>query len=74
MSDRQLIEAAYADASLINDARQAVERTIALLDRGEIRVAEKTDGSWIVNDWIKEAILVYFRMTELHEMQLANHN
>jgi 2,3,4,5-tetrahydropyridine-2-carboxylate N-succinyltransferase len=69
MSDRQLIEAAYADASLINDARQAVERTIALLDRGEIRVAEKTDGSWIVNDWIKEAILVYFRMTELHEMQ-----
>lgn len=69
MSDRQLIEAAYADGSLIGDARPAVERTIALLDKGEIRVAEKIDGTWVVNDWIKQAILVYFRMTELQEMQ-----
>ena len=69
MSDRQLIEAAYADNDLLSESRPAVERTIALLDRGEIRVAEKVDGTWVVNDWIKEAILLYFRMTELQSMQ-----
>ncbi len=69
MSDRQLIETAYADNDLTAEVRQAVERTIALLDTGEVRVAEKTDGVWVVNDWIKEAILLYFRMTELQPMQ-----
>lgn len=69
MSDRELIEAAYADLDLLADARHAVERTIDMLDKGELRVAEPTDEGWIVNDWVKEAILLYFRMTELVPMQ-----
>ncbi len=68
MSDRDLIEAAYSDHDLLGEAIDAVERTIALLDQGRLRVAEKRDGSWEVNEWIKEAILLYFRMTELHTM------
>ena len=36
----------------------AVEETIARLDRGELRVAEKQDGEWIVNEWVKKAILL----------------
>lgn len=49
---------------------EAVEATIAALDRGEIRVAEKVDGEWIVHDWIKKAILMYFRVAgmETHRM------
>ena len=39
----------------------AVEETIEKLDRGELRVAEKVDGTWIVHAWIKQAILQYFR-------------
>ncbi len=69
MSDESLIQAAYADHDLIGDARQAVERTIAMLDRGELRVAEKIGGEWIVNEWVKQAILLYFRMTTLVTMQ-----
>ena len=69
MSDRELIEAAYADLDQIGAAREAVERTIAGLDAGELRVAEKRDGEWVVNAWIKEAILLYFRLSELHPMQ-----
>ena len=38
-----------------------VEETIAALDRGEIRVAEKRDGEWVVNEEAKAAILEYFR-------------
>jgi 2,3,4,5-tetrahydropyridine-2,6-dicarboxylate N-succinyltransferase len=49
--------------------REAVERTIELLDRGAIRVAEKVDGSWRVNSWVKEAILLYFGMRPLEPME-----
>jgi len=65
MSDRELIEAAYGDLSLLEGAREAVQRTIASLDRGEVRVAEKNGGEWIVNQWVKEAIMLYFRLQPL---------
>ena len=59
-ADREVIEAAYADLSLLEDASHAVGRTIAALDAGAIRVAEKRGGEWVVNAWIKEAISLYF--------------
>lgn len=48
----------------------AVHETLALLDSGQIRVAEQKDGEWVVNDWIKKAILLYFRVAgmETHQM------
>ncbi len=69
MSDESLIRAAYADHGLLEEARDPIERTIALLDRGEVRVAEKVGGEWIVNEWVKQAILLYFRMKALVTMQ-----
>jgi 2,3,4,5-tetrahydropyridine-2-carboxylate N-succinyltransferase len=62
---RDLIEAASADLDRIEEARDAVEETIAALDRGEVRVAEKVDGEWIVHEWVKRAILLYFRLARL---------
>jgi 2,3,4,5-tetrahydropyridine-2-carboxylate N-succinyltransferase len=44
--------------------RDAVQDTIERLDRGEIRVAEKRDGDWVVNDWIKKAVLLSFRIED----------
>jgi 2,3,4,5-tetrahydropyridine-2-carboxylate N-succinyltransferase len=44
-----------------DDHRTAVEETIARLDRGELRTAEKVDGEWKVNAWVQKAILLYFR-------------
>src|SRR3984885_14026879 len=38
------------------------------LTRGEIRAAQKTDGKWIVNAWVKQGILLGFRLGELQEM------
>src|SRR5581483_1047930 len=43
------------------DVNRAVEESIALLDSGEARVAEKVDGKWVVNEWLKKAVLLYFR-------------
>ena len=39
--------------------------TIAALDRGEVRVAEKVGGEWIVHEWVKRAIMLYFRIAGL---------
>jgi 2,3,4,5-tetrahydropyridine-2,6-dicarboxylate N-succinyltransferase len=64
-SDRDTVEAAYADLALLGDAAAAVERTIALLDSGELRVAEKVGGEWVVHEWVKQAILLYFRLAKL---------
>jgi 2,3,4,5-tetrahydropyridine-2-carboxylate N-succinyltransferase len=43
---------------------QAVEGVLAALDAGELRVAEKSGGDWIVHDWIKKAILISFKLTD----------
>ncbi len=48
MNDRDLIEAAYADLEILDSAVGAVERTIAALDQGRVRVAEKVAGEWQV--------------------------
>ena len=44
--------------------RDAVLEVIERLDRGELRVAEKRDGDWVVNDWIKKAVLLSFRIED----------
>jgi 2,3,4,5-tetrahydropyridine-2-carboxylate N-succinyltransferase len=42
--------------------RNAVEECIDLLDRGEVRIAEPREGAWVVNDWLKKAVLLHFRV------------
>ena len=64
-NDRKMIEAAYEDLNRLDEAVPAVERTIAALDKGEVRVAEKVGGDWVVNVWVKEAIMLYFRIASL---------
>ncbi|MDH3606031.1 MAG: 2,3,4,5-tetrahydropyridine-2,6-dicarboxylate N-succinyltransferase [Acidimicrobiia bacterium] len=71
MSNRDLIEAAYADLDLLSGARDAVMETIARLDAGTVRVAEKIDGDWVVNAWVKEAILLYFRLSEVKPIEVG---
>ena len=50
---------------------EPIEEAIALLDRGEARVAEKRDGAWVVNEWAKKAILLYFRLRKVEPMDVA---
>ncbi len=46
--------------------REAVEETLDLLDRGAVRVAQKeADGSWRVNQWLKKAVLLSFRLNDM---------
>jgi 2,3,4,5-tetrahydropyridine-2,6-dicarboxylate N-succinyltransferase len=46
------------------DVRDAVNAALAMLDSGERRVAEKVDGQWTVNQWLKKAVLLSFRLND----------
>ena len=68
-----LIEAAFADPGQLERAETqlGVEEVIERLDKGELRLAEKVDGEWVVHAWMQQAILLYFRMRELETMQVG---
>ncbi len=64
------IESAWEDrdslgAETKGAVRTAVDRAIALLDSGEARVAEKSGDGWTVNQWLKKAVLLSFRLNPM---------
>jgi 2,3,4,5-tetrahydropyridine-2-carboxylate N-succinyltransferase len=54
--------------------RDAVEATIGLLDSGQARVAEPTANGWVVNEWLKKAVLLYFRLNDNQPLQAGRLN
>lgn len=50
---------------------EAIVTAVGLLDRGELRVAEKIDGVWQVNAWVKQAILGYFRVRKMETFEVG---
>ncbi|MTI17159.1 2,3,4,5-tetrahydropyridine-2,6-dicarboxylate N-succinyltransferase [Rhodobacteraceae bacterium RKSG542] len=65
-----VINAAFDDRDNINtettgDVRDAVEKTLDLLDKGILRVADKSSGDWVVNQWAKKAVLLSFRLNPM---------
>jgi 2,3,4,5-tetrahydropyridine-2-carboxylate N-succinyltransferase len=52
-------------ASTQGAIRQAVDEALDKLDRGDMRVAEKKDGAWHVNQWLKKAVLLSFRLNDM---------
>jgi 2,3,4,5-tetrahydropyridine-2,6-dicarboxylate N-succinyltransferase len=63
-----LIGAAFEERATLTPQRHSRELALALdaclglLDSGRVRIAEKKDGQWIVNEWLKKAVLLYFRI------------
>lgn len=47
-----------------DDVRRAVNEVLAKLDGGELRVAQKVDGDWVVNEWVKKAVLLSFKIND----------
>ncbi len=69
MSDlSKIIEGAFEERASISptnssqEIRDAVNTTISQLNSGQLRVAEKIDGDWVVNQWAKKAVLLNFRL------------
>ena len=66
--------ASLSPASAPAEIRNAVEEVIAGLDAGTLRVAEKKDGQWVVNQWIKKAVLISFRLRDNEIVQAGGLN
>ena len=49
--------------------QSVIEEAVAALDRGEVRVAEPSEAGWVVNEWTKKAILLYFRLRKVEPME-----
>ncbi len=71
-SAQKLIEAAFENRANLAPGKaepslqKAVEEVITQLDSGQLRVAEKIQGQWQTHQWIKKAVLLYFRLHENH--------
>ncbi|MFW5442786.1 MAG: 2,3,4,5-tetrahydropyridine-2,6-dicarboxylate N-succinyltransferase [Methylococcaceae bacterium] len=59
-------------ANVSAETRSAVEEAINMLDAGTARVAEKTTGEWVVNQWLKKAVLLSFRINENRVIEGGN--
>ncbi|MGN0895067.1 MAG: 2,3,4,5-tetrahydropyridine-2,6-dicarboxylate N-succinyltransferase [Succinivibrio sp.] len=65
-----VIEEAFENRANINsktvssELRDAINQVISALDAGDIRVAQKVDGEWVTNQWIKKAVLLSFRIED----------
>ena len=66
----ELIENAFENIENINsssssDIIKAIDSTIEDIDTGNLRVAEKINNNWVINQWVKKAILLYFRINDM---------
>ncbi len=70
---KQLIQEAWENRELLKEKKyqDAVRETIDLLDKGKVRVAEKVNGEWVVNEWTKQAILMYFPIQDMQVMEVG---
>ena len=72
---QSIIEAAFDDRASLSpqnvpvDIKNAVGDIIELLDTGQVRIAEKLNGQWHVHEWLKKAVLLYFR---IHDNTIIN--
>lgn len=67
------IESAFENRSLLHEEpiQQAINHAIDLIDRGKLRAAEPTDGGWIVNEWVKKAVILYFPIRQMETIEVG---
>ncbi len=70
---KSIIENAFDDRSQIanEEVKAAIRDVIALLDKGELRVAECRDGIWQTHDWVKKAVILYFPIQEMETIEVG---
>lgn len=70
---KEIIESAWNNRELLqnNETKDQIRAAIDLLDRGELRIAQKEEGVWRVNEWLKKAVLMYFPISEMQTIELG---
>lgn len=70
---QEAVEAAFLNRELLKDATYSdtIRAVIEEVDKGRLRVATPADGGWVVNEWVKKAILMYFGIQQMQTWELA---
>ncbi|MDA7557774.1 2,3,4,5-tetrahydropyridine-2,6-dicarboxylate N-succinyltransferase [Flavobacteriaceae bacterium] len=70
---KTIVENAWTNKDLLNDlkAKEAIKKVILELDRGTIRVAEPSQVGWVVNEWIKKAVVMYFPIQKMKTYEVG---
>ncbi|MDN7178897.1 2,3,4,5-tetrahydropyridine-2,6-dicarboxylate N-succinyltransferase [Caballeronia sp. SEWSISQ10-4 2] len=77
---QQIIDTAWDNRAELSpksapaEVRDAVAHAIEQLDKGQLRVAEKRDGEWVVNQWLKKAVLLSFRLEDNAPMSAGGYS
>ncbi|MCF6170685.1 MAG: 2,3,4,5-tetrahydropyridine-2,6-dicarboxylate N-succinyltransferase [Bacteroidales bacterium] len=56
---------------LESSVKKAIEEVIEALDKGRLRVAEPAGGEWVVNDWVKKAVILYFPLRKMETVEVG---
>ena len=69
---QDLILAAWNNRSLLQDSQysDAVKQVIEAVDKGQLRVASPGENGWVVNEWVKKAILLYFGVQQMQTWEM----
>jgi 2,3,4,5-tetrahydropyridine-2-carboxylate N-succinyltransferase len=70
---KSIIEAAWNDRKLLesSEVTTAISKVVALLDSGELRVAEPQGGVWVVNEWVKKGVILYFPTRKMEKIEVG---
>jgi 2,3,4,5-tetrahydropyridine-2-carboxylate N-succinyltransferase len=73
MEFKELIESAWLDRELLKkeEVKAGIRQVIELLDKGKVRVAEQIDQNWVVNEWIKKAVILYFPIQQMETIEVG---
>jgi 2,3,4,5-tetrahydropyridine-2-carboxylate N-succinyltransferase len=70
---KEIIERAWENRAYLQEGgtRDAIEETMRLLDQGQLRVAEPSSNGWLVNDWVKKAVILYFPIKKMQTIEIG---
>lgn len=68
---KHTIEEAWNNRSLLTEGKttSAIREVIDMLDAGTLRVAEKNENGWVVNEWVKKAVVLYFPIQKMETLE-----
>ena len=72
MNLKKIVEAAWDDRTLLQEAdvQSSINEVVEQLDSGLLRVANKEGDKWVVNDWVKKAVILYFPIRQMESIEV----
>ena len=70
---KELIEIVWENRDLLKESKfsDAIKSTVDKLDNGKLKVAEKINEKWVVHEWIKKAVILYFPLMEMKTIEIG---